>query len=135
MRIALLQLNTTIGDIKENALKIIKQIKKYDHQKVDLFVTSELALTGYPPKDLLLNELFLKKAQYYTDYLAKSLKSYSCLLGTVIKNPEKVGKPVFNAAVFINRGKILGHFYKNLLPNYDVFEEDRYFEPGLSINL
>lgn len=128
MEITLLQLNYTVGDIEGNSELILKSIQNTrNHNK--LFITSELALTGYPPKDLLLNQNFIKKALQKLEYIANHLdKNTKLLVGTPFPNSSGIGKSLYNSAVFIEGNKIVHVFKKTLLPTYDVFDESRYFE-------
>lgn len=128
MQISLLQLNYTIGDIDGNALKIIQAVKKVS-QNTNLCVTSELAICGYPPRDFLLNSTFIKSCYTKIEEIAITLKDGpAVLIGFPLKNENKQGRPLFNAAALIHQGKIKQIFKKTLLPSYDVFDEDRYFE-------
>jgi len=129
IKLALLQLNPIVGDIAGNADKIMAAIEKNTKNNISLFVTSELALMGYPPKDLLLDKSFINFAWEKIKELAGILKDYPpLLLGTATFNKVKSGKPLFNSAVLLRRGKIEKIFHKVLLPTYDVFDEHRYFE-------
>lgn len=130
MKIALAQINPIVGDLEGNARKIRNIVKEVNKEKADLIVTSELALLGYLPRDLLLYPGFIKEAFEVLKNLALQTKSSPALLvGTAIVNKNKKGRPLFNTAVFLKDGKIEKFFYKSLLPTYDVFDEDRYFEP------
>ena len=130
MKLALLQLNYVIGDLEHNAKKIIENVKKLDG-KADLCISSELALIGYPPKDLLLRRDFVQKVLVKIDEIADSLRDdCALLLGCILPNVSAKGKPLYNAAVLLEKGQITQRFYKALLPTYDVFDEDRYFESG-----
>ncbi|MCF6150281.1 MAG: NAD+ synthase [Candidatus Kuenenia sp.] len=133
MKIALLQLNLTVGDLVGNADKIIESVKLSKEKGVELCITSELALLGYPPKDLLLNRTFIQSAGEKIREMAGHLAdSPAVLIGTVDFNSSGVGMPLYNTAVIFRQGKICGKFHKTLLPTYDVFDEDRYFEPSFS---
>lgn len=128
MRVALLQINPTVGDLDGNAAKI-KEFTSFARRS-DLIVTSELALLGYPPRDLLLYPEFIKKSWLVLEKLAQDTKSLPPLLvGTAVINKERTGRPLRNAACLLYRGKAEKIFFKSLLPTYDVFDEDRYFEP------
>ena len=134
MKLALLQLNPTVGDLDYNANKIIDAVRSL-RGSVDLCVTSELALLGYPPKDLLLHEVFIRESQKKLQSIATALKDEpALLLGCAVPNKHRIGKPLYNAAVFIEKGEVKQEFYKTLIPTYDVFEEDRYFESGRELN-
>lgn len=133
MKIALLQLNLTVGDLVGNADKIIESVKLSKEKGVELCITSELALLGYPPRDLLLNRTFIQKALEKIKEMASCLaNSPAVLIGTAEPNLSGIGKPLYNTAVMLQQGKINGKFYKTLLPTYDVFDEDRYFESSPS---
>ena len=129
MKVALLQLNPTVGDLSNNARLIAEAVRGAG--KVDLSVTSEMALLGYPARDLLLQEGFVRRSWEVLDMLASELKS-SCpvLVGLAEPNHAPVGHPLFNSAALLRRGRIEATFRKTLLPSYDVFDEDRYFEPA-----
>lgn len=129
MKIALLQLDPTVGDLRGNAGLIARVAR--DAGGVDLCVTSEMALLGYPPRDLLLNDGFIKQSWEVLKNLAVEMKlSPPILVGTAEPNPADVGRPLFNSAALISGGEIVRTFHKTLLPTYDVFDEDRYFEPA-----
>jgi len=128
MKLALLQLNPTVGDLKGNADLIATAVSRTD---VDLAVTSELALLGYPPRDLLLNEDFITRSWKVLEALALDLKDASpVLVGLAETNPAEAGRPLFNSAALLREGQVERTFRKTLLPTYDVFDEDRYFEPA-----
>ena len=134
MKFGILQLNFKVGDIAGNIQKIFNAVKS-SPKNTDLFITSELAVTGYPPKDILLNLSLIENIQKKVEKLALDLANYPpLLLGSVIKNTAKSGKPLFNSALLIQNGKIVKNFNKILLPTYDVFDEDRYFEPGKQLD-
>jgi len=127
MKIALLQLNPTVGDLKGNAALISDAARS---ARADLAVTSELALLGYPPRDLLLNSGFISDSWNVLGELASTLSDTPILVGLAEPNPSDVGRPLFNTAALLREGLIERTFRKTLLPTYDVFDEDRYFEPG-----
>lgn len=128
MKIALLQFNPTVGDLEGNAAKIKNFAKKT--KGTDLIVTSELALLGYPPRDLLLHPEFIKKSWLILKKIAKDTKLLPpILIGTAVLNKNKTGRPLYNVACLIHKGRVEKVFPKSLLPTYDVFDEDRYFEP------
>ncbi|MGE5832787.1 MAG: NAD+ synthase [Methanomicrobiales archaeon] len=131
MRLLLLQLNPVIGDLAGNAEKIRREVIAAGRDSADLVVTSELVLPGYPPRDLLLFRGYIGRARETAEALARDLEGYPpVLLGTVQPNPSPVGRPLSNVALLLHGGKILRTFGKTLLPTYDVFDEDRYFEPA-----
>ncbi|MEK7580868.1 MAG: NAD+ synthase [Patescibacteria group bacterium] len=127
MKVALLQINPIVGDLDGNAARIKEFASKA--KGVDLIVTSELALLGYPPRDLLLNSEFIKKSWLVLEKIAKDTKSLPpILIGTAVVNKNRSGRPLRNAACLLHKGRVEKIFFKSLLPTYDVFDEDRYFE-------
>jgi NAD+ synthetase len=134
MKIALAQLNPTVGDLVGNAAQILAVAEKVAAQGVRLLLTPELAICGYPPRDLLLNPSFIEQMHSELENLAQSLPTnLAVLVGTVVRNRaahQRGEKPLFNSSVLLQAGKIEKIFYKRLLPTYDVFDEDRYFESG-----
>ncbi|EGB15628.1 NAD+ synthetase [Pseudodesulfovibrio mercurii] len=131
MKIGLLQLNPIVGDLDGNAAKILDAARRASALGADLCVTSEMALTGYPPRDLLLYGSFVDRARQRAEDLARELADGPpLLLGAVERNLSGQGKPVFNCALFCKGGEIVRSVRKTLLPTYDVFDEARYFEPA-----
>ena len=138
MKIAIAQLNPTIGDLSGNAKQILEAAKIAAQEGIRLMLTPELSLCGYPPKDLLLRPDFVESMSKHLQELAQQLPTeLAVLIGTVELNPfaiSKGQKPLFNSMALIDNGKIQTIFHKRLLPTYDVFDEDRYFEPGYQAN-
>ncbi|MGG6270479.1 NAD+ synthase [Leptolyngbya sp. AN03gr2] len=138
MKIAIAQLNPTIGDLQGNADKILKAADRAASEGVRLLLTPELSLCGYPPRDLLLDPSFATTMTRTLSELASNLpEGVAVLVGTVEPNSNAIstgGKPLFNSVALIEKGNILKVFHKRLLPTYDVFDEDRYFEPGHEAN-
>ncbi len=131
MHIALLQINTTVGDLEGNAKLIADGVRASDHQGASLVITPELSLMGYLPRDLLMNEGFIQKASATLAQLARELANApAVLVGTATANPGATGRPLRNSAVLLSGGNQIAAFHKTLLPTYDVFDEDRYFEPA-----
>jgi NAD+ synthase/NAD+ synthase (glutamine-hydrolysing) len=131
MRLLLLQLNPVIGDLEGNAGRIRREVLAAGRDSADLVVTPELALTGYPPRDLLLFRRYVENTLEAAQALAGDLKGYPpVLVGAVQPSPSPVGRPLSNVALLLHEGRILRAFGKTLLPTYDVFDEDRYFEPA-----
>jgi len=129
MKIALLQLNPTVGDLQGNAALIANAARRA--KGADLAVTSELALLGYPPRDLLLNADFVERSWSTLRDLAHDLADLPpILVGLAKPNLDEVGRPLFNSAALLREGRVERTFKKALLPTYDVFDEDRYFEPA-----
>lgn len=129
MKIVLAQINSTVGDFEGNYQKM----KAALHQAadVDLVIFPECALCGYPQRDLLDYSEFASEAEKYADRLIREESNKAFIFGSIEKN-RGPGKPFFNTAIFADRGRILGKYSKRLLPTYDVFDEDRFFEPGRS---
>jgi len=138
MKIAIAQLNPTIGDLDGNAKQILTAAKAAEKQDVRLLLTPELSLCGYPPRDLLLDPSFVSQMGVTLQQLAEELPSQmSVLVGCVQPNERSLsfgGKPLHNSIALLQQGKIQQIFHKRLLPTYDVFDEYRYFEPGLEAN-
>lgn len=138
MKLAIAQLNPTIGDLTGNAQQILDAARLAANQGVNLLLTPELSLCGYPPRDLLLNPSFVESMANTLQKLAQDLPpNLAVLVGTVEPNPNaKIagGKPLFNSIALLSQGKVQQIFHKRLLPTYDVFDEYRYFEPGLQTN-
>ncbi|MGJ5673233.1 MAG: NAD+ synthase [Nostochopsis sp.] len=138
MKIAIAQLNPTIGDLPKNAQKILEAAQQAVAKGVRLLLTPELSLCGYPPRDLLLNPSFIKAMGITLRQLARDLPpKLAVLVGTVEENLQAKktgGKTLFNSIACLEAGKIKQIFYKRLLPTYDVFDEHRYFEAGLQAN-
>ena len=134
MKIALLQINPVVGDLAGNAQLIADAVREAGG--VDLAVTPELALVGYLPRDFLLNPGFVRDSWRRLEQLAKELAGGPpTLVGLPQPNSSDTGRPLFNAAVLLHDGRIGATFHKGLLPTYDVFDEDRYFEPALEPQL
>ena len=132
MKIALAQLNYTVGDLEGNAVKILDAYRHACARGAELVVFSELAVTGYPPRDLLMKRSFVSDTKAALEQLARQMTSAAAIVGYVDFNEEKTGRPFRNAAAFIQDGAIRQRVWKALLPTYDVFDEDRYFEPAES---
>ena len=132
MKICVAQLNYTVGDFKGNTKKILEALEEARALTADVVVFSELALCGYPPEDLLLQEGFVDEMEKCLEKVVKASLGLFVILGLARKNPSKVGKRLFNSAAIIENGTLLGFHDKWLLPTYDVFDEGRYFEPGTS---
>ncbi len=130
MKIALAQLNYHIGNFEKNTFKIVEAIKKGVEDKVDLIVFSELAISGYPPRDFLEFRDFIDQCQVSLSEIATYCNEIGVIIGLPIYNKSKKGKPLFNSAAFLYDGKVQSVTNKTLLPNYDIFDEYRYFEPN-----
>ena len=130
MKIALAQINTTVGDFAVNQTKILEAYGRGVEAGVEMVVCPELATTGYPPRDLLLKSGFIKGNLALLDRLAAATGRTGLLVGYVGENPKRPGREATNAVALLHQGKILATRVKTLLPTYDVFDEDRYFEPA-----
>jgi NAD+ synthase (glutamine-hydrolysing) len=130
VKIALLQINPTVGDLQGNSRLIVEATREAGRFGADLAVTPELALVGYLPRDLLLSEGFVRNSWNALASLADDLAGLPpVLVGLPEPNPSDEGRPLYNSAVLVRDGNIEQRFRKALLPTYDVFDEDRYFEP------
>ncbi len=128
MKIALAQLNFHIGNIRANLNKIQSAITRAQIEGADLIVFSELAICGYPPLDLLQFNAFIRSTENSIQELAAQTENIAVVIGAPIINPTHRGNALINAALVLHKGKILIASPKSLLPNYDVFDEQRYFE-------
>jgi len=128
MKIALAQINTIVGAISQNSDEIKRVIAKYSSQ-VDIIVFPEMAITGYPPQDLLFEPKFIVQVKKYLLDIASKVGETPVILGAIRKDENQL----FNTAVIMQHGKIIGYRDKTLLPTYDVFDEDRYFTPSKKI--
>jgi NAD+ synthetase len=139
MKIAIAQLNPTIGDLTGNAQKILQAAAQAAKAETRLLLTPELSLCGYPPRDLLLQPSFIQAMLEQLKKLATQLPaSMAVLVGAAQENAQAGitgSKPLFNSIFWLENGKIKQVFHKRLLPTYDVFDEHRYFEPGNQVNV
>jgi NAD+ synthase (glutamine-hydrolysing) len=130
MKIALAQQNYHIGNFEDNTRKIIEGINWAKKQNADLVVFSELCVCGYPPRDFLEFTDFINKCYESIDIIKQHADTIGVLIGSPARNPQKEGKDLFNAVFLLHEKKIKSEIHKTLLPNYDVFDEYRYFEPA-----
>ncbi len=130
MKLALAQINTTVGDLRGNAAKLLDFYGRAVKAGATLVLAPEMAITGYPPRDLLAKRRFVDDNLRALDELAAKIGDAALVVGYVDINPQRPGKEYFNAAALIRNGKILARRFKTLLPTYDVFDEDRYFQPA-----
>ena len=135
MRIALAQINPTVGDIPGNAALIADAIDRAKDQSARLVVFPELAIIGYPPKDLLLKPDAIDQCRAAVEKLAKRCTGITAVIGLPVRSDKSAGRELHNAAALCSDGKITSLHLKHLLPTYDVFDEQRYFEPGPRIDL
>lgn len=132
MRIGLAQLNPIVGDLPGNRRKILEAYTRLVDNGAELVVFPELAICGYPPRDLLFKRRFVPDCEESLREIAAAIGEVPALVGTVEQNNTGHGRPAFNAAAFCHRGRVVDTAHKCLLPTYDVFDEDRYFEPAAS---
>ena len=130
MKLALAQLNTTVGDIAGNEAKILAAYQRGVAAGMELVVTPELAITGYPPRDLVLRRSLVEQNLAALNRLAAATGKTGLLVGFVGQNAVRPGREVTNSVALLQHGKIQATRSKTLLPTYDVFDEDRYFEPA-----
>lgn len=130
MKIFLAQQNYHIGNFEENVTKIIDGISKAKTAGADLVMFSELCICGYPPRDFLEFNDFIRQCYETLDRIKEHADDIGVLVGSPARNPQKEGKDLFNAAFLLHEKLIKAEIHKTLLPNYDVFDEYRYFEPA-----
>jgi NAD+ synthetase len=130
MKVALAQINTTVGDLAGNEAKILAAYRRGVEEGVDLVMLPELSVTGYPPRDLLLRRSFVEENLAVLARLAQATGRTGLLVGYVGRHEKRPGRDCTNAAALLQHGKVVAVRQKTLLPTYDVFDEDRYFEPA-----
>jgi NAD+ synthase (glutamine-hydrolysing) len=130
LKIAVAQIDTTVGDFTGNAEKILAAGRRAETQGVELVLFPELAVCGYPPRDLVERRAFVAQAEKAAGRIARGTGASLWLYGSLAHNPARTGRSVFNVAVAARHGRPVGLYRKRLLPTYDVFDEGRYFEPG-----
>lgn len=135
MKIFLAQQNYHIGNFEYNTTKIIEAIGHAKAQGADLVLFSELAICGYPPRDFLEFNDFIRQCYESVDRIKAHAQDIAVLVGGPARNPRREGKDLFNAAFFLYEGEVRGEVHKTLLPTYDVFDENRYFEPAFEWNV
>ncbi|MCH7491037.1 MAG: NAD+ synthase [Gemmatimonadetes bacterium] len=128
MKIALAQINPTVGDIEGNTGKIISTIEEAEQAGADIVLAPELAVVGYPPKDLLLKESFVRDNLAALERIAGRTQRVTAIVGYVQPTGLERGKGLYNAAAICQEGKVAAWCAKTLLPTYDVFDESRYFD-------
>jgi NAD+ synthase (glutamine-hydrolysing) len=130
MKIALAQLNYHVGNFESNTAHIIQAIQKARQNGADLVVFSELCVCGYPARDFLEFKEFINQCELSAQQIAAECTDIACIIGLPIPNHKPEGKDLNNSAYFIENGKVKAVVNKALLPNYDIFDEYRYFEPS-----
>jgi len=126
LKIAIAQINATVGDLAGNVARIVDFAQRAKAQGADLLLTPELILCGYPPEDLLLREDFYAACERELDRLTTEVRGIAVLVG----HPITKNGSCFNAATLIDNGRRVATYCKQRLPNYEVFDEERYFESG-----
>ena len=133
MKIGLAQINSVVGDFPANVKRILAAYRECLDAGAELVLVPELALVGYPPRDLVFKSRFVPQCLQALDYLAGEISEVPLVVGYVdVHHPARPGKPFRNAAAWLEHGEIRHRIWKTLLPTYDVFDERRYFEPGES---
>mgnify|MGYP000742614509 FL=1 len=135
MKISIAQLNYHIGNFGGNVAKMLEAIKQAKAEKSDIIVFSELCTCGYPPRDFLEFDDFIKLGEKAIKQLAKAAKGIAVVVGSPTRNPVIEGKDLYNSAYFLADGKVQHITHKALLPTYDIFDEYRYFEPANEFNI
>jgi NAD+ synthase (glutamine-hydrolysing) len=125
LRLGLAQINTTIGDLEGNAAKILEYVERARGQGVDLISFPELTITGYPPEDLLLRPQFIQDNVATLKRVVEGCRGITAVVGFVDSNED-----IYNAAAIIQDGRLVDVYHKHFLPNYGVFDENRYFQTG-----
>ena len=133
LKIALLQLNSTIGAFAANRQKLVAAYHAACAQGADFVLAPELFLCGYPPRDLLQRADFIDANLAALSETAQAVGTVPLCVGYVAKHADRPGRGLRNSAAILQNGAVLWHTHKSLLPTYDVFDEDRYFEPGQSL--
>ncbi len=135
MKICLAQLNYHIGNFEGNLEKMIASVEKAKEDKVDIICFGELAVCGYPPRDFLEFDDFIRLVEESIEKLKGYSQDIAIIVGAPSKNPVIEGKDLFNSAFFLHQGEVRHVYHKTLLPTYDVFDEYRYFEPATTFDL
>ena len=126
LRVALAQINTTVGDLEGNRARILEAAQRAAQQGADLVAFPELAITGYPPEDQLLRSSFIEEARESLERLAQEARGLPALIVGCVE----FDRHLFNSAAVIHDGAVVAMYHKQHLPNYGVFDEDRYFTAG-----
>ncbi|RMI24688.1 MAG: NAD+ synthase, partial [Calditrichaeota bacterium] len=128
LRLALAQINSTVGDLEGNFQKIVHYVDRAVQQDCDIIAFPELSITGYPPEDLLLRPEFIDDNLEYLQKLLPYSKNITIIVGFVDRRDD-----IFNAAAILHGEKLVDVYHKQFLPNYSVFDENRYFQSGTTI--
>lgn len=126
LKIAVAQIELTVGDFEKNKTKILLAVEKSKGQQADIVLFPELCITGYPPEDLLLREDFYEAVDRYKNEIVSQING----IDAIISFPHKTNDGIYNAAALVRDAEIVDYYFKQLLPNYSVFDEKRYFTKG-----
>ena len=135
MKIAICQINTIVGDIENNKAKIIDGYKRGVVDKVDLVIFPELSLVGYPPLDLVEKKEFRQAVVKAAEEIASSTSDVGLIFGSITEDDDKIGTDIHNSAILCYDGKVQFIQHKTLIPNYDVFDEMRYFDSAKEVQV
>jgi NAD+ synthetase len=135
MKIALAQINPIVGDIAGNTAKHLEYIDRAAREGARLVVFPEMSIIGYPPKDLLLKADVIEQCERALAEIAAHCRGVATIVGLPMHSTQEVGQPLHNAAAVCCNGETIDRRFKSLLPSYDVFDENRYFEPGKQVDL
>src|SRR5262245_55326183 len=130
LKVAVAQIDTTVGDFAGNSRKILEFGRRAEREGADVVLFPELAVCGYPPRDLVERRAFIAESERATARIARATGSSLWVYGSLEKNRARGGRRVFNCAIASRGGRIRARYHKRLLPTYDVFDEGRYVEPG-----
>lgn len=130
MRVGFAQINTTVGDLGGNTAKILDAYKNCVSMGAELVITPELAITGYPPQDLVFKSQFVPRNLEALERIHASVETCPLIVGFIDRNHDSSGRSFRNSAAVLRKGVPRETVHKSLLPTYDVFDEDRYFQPG-----
>lgn len=130
MKITIGQINTTNGDIEGNVAKILSAIERAKLDGSDMIVFPEVATHGYTSFDWFLDKDIIERAEEPLEKIIPATENITAIVGTVRKNKDAYGRRLFNSAAVIHNGRLLGYADKTLLPEYDVFDDPRFFEPA-----
>ncbi len=133
MNVRLFQFNPIVGDLVENTNRMLEAVHQAKKEGISLILFTELAVCGYPPMDLLERESFVETCLEMNRRLALSADGITVIWGSISKNTEKPGRPLYNSLYMAENGRISALAHKSLLPTYDVFDEFRYFEPAHNV--
>lgn len=131
MKVLAVQMNPTIGDLEGNSSKVLEALDRARKKRADIVLFPEMTLTGYFPDDLLLDAAFIDRVKEHLERIEPATQGLMAVVGLPRWNPNRKEKPLYNSAAVFADGKLLGYKNKTLLPTYDVFDERRYFEPGI----